>query len=111
MSNKPPRQQRGHARTRRPERTRVEMRMLSLDQMIEPGHRVRLLWRYCESLDLSELYHDIRATVGYVGRPPRSTRGSSSRCGSTPRSKGSSVPGNSIGFASDGGHRLIVETG
>ena len=27
------------------ERPRVEMRILSLDQMIEPGHHVRLLWR------------------------------------------------------------------
>ena len=60
--------QRGQARTKRPERTQVEMHMLSLDQLVEKGHRVRLVWAYVESLDLSELYESIKAVDGHVGR-------------------------------------------
>ena len=44
------------------------MRCLSLDQMIEPGHRARVVWAYAESCDLTELYLRIRAVEGNVGR-------------------------------------------
>ena len=60
--------QRGVARTKYPERTQVEMRLLALDQWLDADHRVRTVWRYVESLDLSELYEPIRATEGNVGR-------------------------------------------
>ena len=60
--------QRGVARTKYPERTQVEMRLLALDQWLDAEHRVRTVWRYVESLDLSELYEPIRATEGNVGR-------------------------------------------
>lgn len=63
-------QQRGLARTRRPERTQVEMRFLSLDQLVPNDHRVRLVWQYCESLDLSPLYKQIKSTQGSSGRTP-----------------------------------------
>lgn len=62
--------QRGLARTKCPERTQVEMQLLSLDQWLDADHRVRLVWQYVESLDLSELYEPIKATVGNVGRDP-----------------------------------------
>ena len=62
--------QRGHARTKRPERTQVEMQLLSLDQLVDADHRVRVVWQYVESLDLTELYEPIKATVDHVGRDP-----------------------------------------
>ncbi|MCA9263828.1 MAG: IS5/IS1182 family transposase, partial [Planctomycetales bacterium] len=61
-------QQRGNARTKTPERCQVEMRLLSLDQWLDENHRVRVVWQYVESLDLSELYDAIRARAGSVGR-------------------------------------------
>jgi transposase len=60
--------QRGPARTKRPERTQVEMQLLSLDQWLDGEHRVRIVWQYVDSLDLSELYEPIQATEGNVGR-------------------------------------------
>jgi transposase len=60
--------QRGPARTKRPERHQVEMQLLSLDQWLSADHRVRTVWRYVDSLDLSELYESIQATEGNVGR-------------------------------------------
>ena len=65
---KSPYAQRGQARTKLPHRTQVEMQMLSLDQWLDADHRVRIVWQYVESLDLSELYQSIRATEGTVGR-------------------------------------------
>jgi transposase len=62
--------QRGQARTQRPERTQVEMQMLSLEQMIDADHRVRYVWQYVESLDLSPLYDQIKAAGANAGRPP-----------------------------------------
>jgi transposase len=60
--------QRGTARTKLPERQQVEMRLLSLDQMIEADHRVRLVWEYAQACDLTELYERIRAVAGRPGR-------------------------------------------
>lgn len=62
--------QRGTARTNRPERRQVEMQFLSLDQWLDDEHRVRIVWQYVESLDLSELYQQIWAVEGHVGRNP-----------------------------------------
>jgi transposase len=64
------RAQRGKARTQRPERSQVEMQLLSLDQLIDDEHRVRVVWQYVQSLDLSDLYKSIKATVDNVGRDP-----------------------------------------
>ena len=66
--NKTPREQRGQARVKQPERTQVEMQFLSLDQWLDKGHRARVVWQYVESLDLTELYAEIKATTGNVGR-------------------------------------------
>lgn len=62
------RQQRGTARTKRPERTQVEMQLLSLDQWLDKDHRARVVWQYAQSLDLSELYARIEATESNSGR-------------------------------------------
>lgn len=67
---KSPEDQRGQARTNSPERRQIEMQMLSLDQWLDPQHRVRDIWQYVESLDLSPLYETIKATQGNVGRNP-----------------------------------------
>jgi transposase len=63
-------QQRGLARVQLPQRDQVELQMLSLDEMLEKGHRARIVWRYAESIDLSDLYADINAVEGQAGRPP-----------------------------------------
>jgi transposase len=62
--------QRGNARTKRPERSQVEMQFISLDQWLDANHRVRIVWQYVESLDLSDLYASIKATQDNVGRDP-----------------------------------------
>jgi transposase len=62
------RNQRGSARTQLPVRNQIEMRCLSLDQLIEADHRVRMVWAYAESCDLSSLYREIRAVEGSGGR-------------------------------------------
>lgn len=64
------RSQRGQARTQRPQRRQIEYRDLSLDQWLDEDHRVRYVWQYVESLDLSELYDGIKAVQGNVGRRP-----------------------------------------
>lgn len=61
-------QQRGDARTKLPQRRQIQMQMLSLDQWLDADHRVRVVWQYVESLDLTELYQAIKATRGNVGR-------------------------------------------
>jgi transposase len=63
-------QQRGNARSQTPERRQVEMQFLSLDQWLDKDHRVRTVWAYVESLDLSVLYKSIKATRDNVGRDP-----------------------------------------
>lgn len=44
------------------------MQLLSLDQWLDADHRVRIVWQYVDSLDLSELYASIKATERNVGR-------------------------------------------
>jgi transposase len=46
------------------------MRFLSLDHLVASDHRVRLVWQYCESLDLKPLYQRIKSTQGKAGRNP-----------------------------------------
>ena len=56
------------ARVKRPERKQIEWRPLALDQLIPADHRVRVVWRYVESLNLEPLYAQIKAVEGGVGR-------------------------------------------
>ncbi len=59
---------RSKARVKRPERKQIEWRPLALDQLIPADHRVRVVWRYVESLDLEPLYAQIKAVEGSAGR-------------------------------------------
>ena len=62
------REQRGRARVRLAERSQIEMQFLSLDQWLDKDHRARIVWQYAESIDLSDLYAQIKATDQSVGR-------------------------------------------
>ena len=53
----------------RAERCQVSWGMACLDDLIEPGHRVRLVWAYVEELDLSGLYGNVKSVAGDAGRP------------------------------------------
>ena len=64
----------GRPRLRTAERRQVELRALSLDQLIAPEHRVRLVWRFVEGLDLAPLYAGIKAVEGRPGHPPADPR-------------------------------------
>lgn len=55
-------------RVKRPQRFQIQWRDASLDQLIPRDHRVRAVWAYLDSLDLSPLYQNIRACEGHVGR-------------------------------------------
>lgn len=61
-------QQRGDARVQLAVRDQVEIRMLSLEQMVPQDHLVRVVVRFVDSLDLSELYQAIKSTAGQSGR-------------------------------------------
>jgi len=64
----------GRPRLRRPERGQVELRAVSLDELVPAGHRVRLVWAFAEELDLSCLYAQIRSVEGHPGHPPADPR-------------------------------------
>ncbi len=55
-------------RVQLPERNQIQWRDASLDQMIPSDHRVRSVWAYVESLDLTILYQKIKAVEGGAGR-------------------------------------------
>ena len=50
-------------RLRRVERFQVEMRTLSLDQMLPPDHVARVVWDAVKELDVTPLLADIRSTA------------------------------------------------
>lgn len=54
----------------RPERRQSEWRDFSLDQFIPVDHRVRVVWHYVQSLDLSALEAKYKAVEGNQGRKP-----------------------------------------
>lgn len=57
-----------NSRVHRPERTQVEMQLLSLEQMLPKDHRCRIVWRFVQSLDLEAFYSEIRVTDSEAGR-------------------------------------------
>jgi transposase len=61
-------------RLRRAERRQVELRAVSLDELLPAGHRARLVWAFVEKLDLGPLYAAIRAVEGRAGHPPADPR-------------------------------------
>lgn len=56
-------------RLRRAERHQVEMRTLSLDQMLPPDHVARVVWDAVKDLDVAPLLADIRSTEHHAGNP------------------------------------------
>lgn len=51
----------GRPRLRRVERGQVELRALSLDDLLAADHRARMVWAFAERLDLAPLYEAIRS--------------------------------------------------
>jgi transposase len=51
-----------------PVRNQVEMVMRDLDSSLDPEHPARAIWALVERLDLSQLYHPIRAAADTPGR-------------------------------------------
>lgn len=56
------------ARVKRAQRDQIEWRPASLDEMIPRDHRVRAVWAYVDSLNLTPLYEKIQAVEGGAGR-------------------------------------------
>ena len=55
-------------RVKRAQRDQIQFRSASLDQLIPRDHRVRAVWAYVDSLDLTRLYEKIQAVEGGAGR-------------------------------------------
>jgi transposase len=58
----------------RAERDQVELRALSLDQLLPPEHRARQAWAFVAGLDLRPLYDRSKAVEGHPGHPPADPR-------------------------------------
>lgn len=56
------------ARVRRPERGQVEWRPLAWEQLLEPGHRARLVWKFVQALDLEPFYREIKVACDVPGQ-------------------------------------------
>jgi len=65
---------RGLPRLRRPERGQLGWEAVSLDELLPPDHRARMVWAFVDGLDLSELYGRIKAVEGHPGHPPADPR-------------------------------------
>lgn len=59
---------RARVRVQRPERTQIQWQPVALDQLVPADHRVRVVWRYVDSLDFSPLYATIQSVEGKAGR-------------------------------------------
>lgn len=77
-------------RLRTGERRQVSLRPVCLEDLVPAEHRVRLVWQFVESLDLTALYEAIKAVEGQPGHP-RPIRASCWRCGCMRRWKGLAV--------------------
>ena len=64
----------GLPRLREADRCQVELRSLSLEDLVASDHRVRLVWAFCETLDLKRLYEAVKAVEGHTGHPPADPR-------------------------------------
>lgn len=70
----PEREGGGCPRLRTAERRQVELRAVSLDDLVPADHRVRQVWRFVEGLDLCALMARIKAVEGRPGHPPADPR-------------------------------------
>lgn len=57
----------GGARYLRPNRDRLEWRMVDLDGSLPQDHRVRVVWGFVEGMDLSDFYARIRLSRAWGG--------------------------------------------
>jgi transposase len=64
----------GAARLRTAERRQVALRAVCLDALVPHDHRVRMVWRFVEGLDLSALLVGIKSVEGRPGHPPADPR-------------------------------------
>jgi transposase len=60
---------RGAPRLRRAERQQVELRAMSLDELIGPDHLARLVWQMARRFDLQPLLDQVVAREGTPGHP------------------------------------------
>ncbi len=58
----------GNPRLRVPQRSQVEMRFASLDELIESDHAARIVWAQMCQLNLGRWLRQIKAVEGIVGR-------------------------------------------
>jgi transposase len=61
-------------RLRTAERRQVKLRAVTLDDLIPEDHRVRLVWRFVEQLDLTSILATIKAVEGEAGHPAADPR-------------------------------------
>ena len=84
-------------RLRIAERRQVELRAVTLDELVPADHRVRLVWRFVEELDLTALHATIKAVESKLSRVNRDIRRRTRAfwwpCGCLPRSRALAVPG------------------
>src|SRR5260221_7747219 len=64
----------GAPRLREPRRDQVELRAVDIDSLIGEDHNARIVWRYVEGLDLSELEDRIKARGDRPGHPATAPR-------------------------------------
>jgi transposase len=64
----------GRPRLRTAERGQAALRAVCLDDLVASDHRVRLVWRFAEGLDLTALYGQIKSVQGHPGHPPADPR-------------------------------------
>jgi transposase len=62
------------ARLRTAERRQVALRAVCLDELVPQDHRVRMVWRFVEGLDLTALLAGIKSVEGRPGHPPADPR-------------------------------------
>ncbi len=62
------------ARLRTVERRQVALRAVCLDELVPEDHRVRMVWRFVEGLDLTALLVGIKSVEGRPGHPPADPR-------------------------------------
>ncbi len=70
----PARQSTAAARLRMAERRQVALRAVCLDELVPHDHRVRMVWRFVEGLDLTALLVGIKSVEGRPGHPPADPR-------------------------------------
>lgn len=66
--SEPNRESGGNARLQKACRNQVEIKMACLDELLTSDHKVRRIWEYVESLDLSK-HIQIKSVEGNAGRP------------------------------------------